>query len=527
MKKLMSMVLAFALVMGICLFGSPAVQAEDTVIEYPVTDGSIYFDTQTGMITECDDEVTAVNIPATIDGVKVTGIDTYAFHGCDNLKDVTLPDGLTTIGDHAFFMCGSLTDIKIPNSVTMIDSYAFYACKSLKNIAIPGSVTTIRDHAFVICDSLEGITIADGVKEIGLNAFSGCSSLTSVTIPGSVTTIGWNLFHDCSSLTRATIMDGVTSISSGMFDNCVRLTSITIPDSVTTIGESAFRGCSSLTDVALPESVTQIQHSAFAHTGLTDVVIPESVTTLGVCAFYSCEELKNVTIMVGVTEIGVSAFEDCSSLTDIYYTGTESQWEEINKEGNDFTEISIRFEPCRRFSDMPHDSNWAYDGIAYCVKNELMNGTSTTTFSPNGTVSRAQLVTILYRVAGSPETEFKGTFTDVPSGQWYSNAIEWAAANGVVNGIGDGKFGPDLSITREQIATILYRYEKEPAVSGNLNSFPDHGKVNNFAANGLIWATQEGLINGISSDGITTLAPQNNATRAQIASIIMRYLEAD
>ncbi len=180
--------------------------------------------------------------------------------------------------------------------------------------------------------------------------------------------------------------------------------------------------------------------------------------------------------------------------------------------------------PSAKFTDVPIYGNWAHDGIDYCVKHELMNGTGGDLFNPNGTVSRAQLVTILYRVAGTPETEFKGTFTDVPSGQWYSEAIEWAAANGVVNGIGNGKFGPDLSITREQIATILYRYEKEPAVSGNLNSFPDHGKVNNFAANGLIWATQEGLINGISSNGITTLAPQNNATRAQIASIIMRYL---
>ena len=181
--------------------------------------------------------------------------------------------------------------------------------------------------------------------------------------------------------------------------------------------------------------------------------------------------------------------------------------------------------PSGGFIDVPVSDHWAHDGIDYCVKNDLMNGIDEMLFQPDGTVSRAQLVTILYRVAGSPETEFKGTFTDVPDGQWYSKAIEWAVADGVVNGIGDGKFGPDRSITREQIATILYRYEKEPAVTGNLDKFPDQGKVSTFAENAMIWATREGHINGISTGSVTTLAPQDNATRAQIAAIIMRYLE--
>lgn len=181
--------------------------------------------------------------------------------------------------------------------------------------------------------------------------------------------------------------------------------------------------------------------------------------------------------------------------------------------------------PTGGFIDVPAPNNWAHDGIDYCVESDLMNGTGGMFFQPDGTVSRAQLVTILFRAADSPPTEFKGIFTDVPGGRWYSRAIEWAAASGVVNGIGGGKFGPDQSITREQIATILYRYEKEPAVSGNLSSFPDHGTVSNFAVKGLIWATQEDLINGVTSSGVTALAPQDLATRAQIASIIMRYLE--
>ncbi len=114
--------------------------------------------------------------------------------------------------------------------------------------------------------------------------------------------------------------------------------------------------------------------------------------------------------------------------------------------------------PGNDFADTPFFNNWAHDGIDYCVENELMNGVGNNLFNPNGTVSRAQLVTILYHLAGNPETAFKGTFTDVAEGLWYSDAIEWAAANGVVNGVGDGKFAPDQSITRAQIAAIIMRY---------------------------------------------------------------------
>ncbi|MBR4132754.1 MAG: S-layer homology domain-containing protein, partial [Oscillospiraceae bacterium] len=182
--------------------------------------------------------------------------------------------------------------------------------------------------------------------------------------------------------------------------------------------------------------------------------------------------------------------------------------------------------PSKAFQDVPGPSNWAHAGIDYCVKNKLMNGVGGDRFSPEGTVTRAQLVTILYRVAGSPETAFKGTFTDVADGQWYSLPIEWAAANGIVNGVGGGRFNPEGKITREQIAAILYRYAGSPEVAGDLSAFPDAASVSGYAVNALIWATQQKLINGIATGNVTNLAPGSNATRAQIAAIIMRYLES-
>ena len=154
--------------------------------------------------------------------------------------------------------------------------------------------------------------------------------------------------------------------------------------------------------------------------------------------------------------------------------------------------------PSKAFRDVPGPSNWAHAGIDYCVKNKLMNGVGGDRFSPEGTVTRAQLVTILYRVAGSPETAFKGTFTDVADEQWYSLPIEWAAANGIVNGVGGGRFNPEGKITREQIAAILYRYAGSPEVEGSLSTFPDAASVSAYAVNALIWATQQKLINGIN-----------------------------
>ena len=183
--------------------------------------------------------------------------------------------------------------------------------------------------------------------------------------------------------------------------------------------------------------------------------------------------------------------------------------------------------PSKDFADIPALDNWAHAGIDYAVANGLMKGTGGDKFSPKGTLTRAELVTILYRAAGEPDVEFAGVFTDVADDQWFSAAIEWAAANKIVNGIGNGKFDPTGVITREQIATMLYRYAGEPVVEGKLDAFPDAASVQSFAEAAMVWATSNGIITGATKDGVTYLAPQDDATREQIASIVMRYLELD
>ncbi len=178
------------------------------------------------------------------------------------------------------------------------------------------------------------------------------------------------------------------------------------------------------------------------------------------------------------------------------------------------------------FIDLPAAGYWAHEGIDYCVENNLMNGMAKNKFYPAEDLTRAQLVTILYRAAGQPKVDFKGIFTDVAAGKWYSEAVEWAEANGIVEGVGNDLFKPDNKITREQLATILYRYSGMPAVRGVLKGFPDQDEVSAYALAPMTWAVQNGYINGIKDDATILLAPKSNATRAQVATILMRYLES-
>ena len=180
--------------------------------------------------------------------------------------------------------------------------------------------------------------------------------------------------------------------------------------------------------------------------------------------------------------------------------------------------------PSKNFTDVPPAGNWAHAGIDYCVANGLMNGVSDTEFAPESTTTRAQFATILYRAAGSPAVAYKGTFSDVPAGQWYSDAIEWAAANGYFKGVGEGRFNPDGNITREQIAAILYRYSGSPKVTGKLDDFRDAADVSDYAVDAMIWAVNEGIVKGVGEGESAALAPKANATRAQIAAIFARFL---
>lgn len=183
--------------------------------------------------------------------------------------------------------------------------------------------------------------------------------------------------------------------------------------------------------------------------------------------------------------------------------------------------------PSEAFSDLDV-TQWYHEPVDYMLETGMMNGMSATTFEPNGTLTRAQLVTILYRHAGSPDvTGLPNPFADVAPQSWYAKAVIWAAANGVVKGTSAATFAPEDAITREQIAAILYRYNGEAVTGDLLSSFPDAGAVSGYAVEAMQWAVSRGLISGDpASDGTLWLRPRDGATRAQIAKILWVWLGA-
>ena len=173
-----------------------------------------------------------------------------------------------------------------------------------------------------------------------------------------------------------------------------------------------------------------------------------------------------------------------------------------------------------------NEGDWFYDAVAYAYENGLMDGVGGNRFAPNSETTRAQLVTILYRLEGQPAVSGDLPFTDVEAGTWYTNAVGWAAQNGIVNGVGDDTFAPGNDLTREQLVTILYRYAEtkgyDVSASADLAGYPDGEEIQAYAREAMAWAVAENIIQGMEDD---TLKPAGNASRAQIATILMRFCE--
>ena len=152
-----------------------------------------------------------------------------------------------------------------------------------------------------------------------------------------------------------------------------------------------------------------------------------------------------------------------------------------------------------------------------------MNGTSATTFEPQSPLSRAMVAQILYNRAGRPEVSGQPRFSDVSKDQWYYNAVQWASEQGIVSGIGDGKFAPNANVTREQLAMMLYNAQGKPEVNNSLSGFEDTNNVSGWAVDAVKWAVQEKIINGSESNGKLYINPTGNATRAEAATMFTRY----
>ena len=286
---------------------------------------------------KCD--ISLANVTNLVISAGTTIISDGAFRWCSSITSLTIPDSVTSIGYYAFDGCSSIRSVTIPCSVTNIGNYAFSGCTNIREATVPGrkcgipfdnvinlviaaGTTSINESAFSWCRGLTSVKIPDSVTSIGDGAFSGCNGLASVTIPDSVTSIGDRAFEDCSGLMSVTISDSVTSIGSSVFAGCCGLTSVSIPDSVTSIGESAFSGCTGLTSVTIPDSVTSIGRAVFYDcSGLTSVTIPDSVTAIADDAFSSCTGLTEVFLPEHLREqvVNHDVFYNCPNAVICYY----------------------------------------------------------------------------------------------------------------------------------------------------------------------------------------------------------------
>ena len=203
------------------------------------------------------------------------------------------------------------------------------------------------------------------------------------------------------------------------------------------------------------------------------------------------------------------------------FTQTVSQTPPTNNSTNNNTSFENIVLP---FTDV-NAYDWYYNSVKYVFPNNMMAGTDTTMFSPNVTTTRAMIVTILHRLDGNPNAT-ASNFIDVEQNQYYTNAVAWASANGIVSGYGNGNFGPNDTITREQMAAILYRYAQykgyDTTQKNNLSNYIDAKDINAYAVEALQWANQVGMITGVTD---TTLVPNGSATRAQVSSILMRFCQ--
>ena len=502
---------------------------------------------------------------------SVTSIDDGAFTYCSSLTGVTIPGSVTNIGNGAFIECSGLTSVTMSEGVTNIAESAFRDCCSLTSVVLPASIISIGDGAFRECSSLTDVYYGGSMEELnnisyigGYNQYLGRATFHYDTTPptasgfcgenltwmldeeGILTIVGagemtnfefggapWFAYRE--NIFSIVMEAGVTSIGSNAFLYCINLAGISIPKGITNIGTNAFRGCIGLTDIVIPEGITSIGDWAFEQCiGLSSIVIPEGVTSIEPDTFNDCSSLTSVHLPVSIASIGSSAFYACTNLTDIYYSGTEAQWNVITiGEYNYLDRATIHFtktppaeddKPAvppvgsNPFADVAEDAYY-YAPVQWAVANNITNGMDASHFAPDGTCTRAQIVTFLWRASGSPApTSYYSPFSDVPAGQWYSEAVLWAVEKGITTGTSATTFSPDAGCTRGQVATFLWRSQTLPASVMPVNSFTDIDP-NAYYYNAVLWAVENGITNGTST---TTFSPDATCTRGQIVTFLYR-----
>lgn len=527
--------------------------------------------------------LTKAPIPA-----AVTALGNSAFNGCIALTDVTLPAGVTAVPDACFQDCTALADMKLPGTVTSVGHNAFTGCTALKDVRCYGAPPTVQpggaaEHSFepgIVTihynpDPVYGWTLdTDGtwqgykVSSKGACLHTGYGT-TENTVPATCGADG-RIDTVCANCGDVIATKVIPATGAHTWDN----------GTVTTEPTETTPGVRTFTCAVCSQTKTEVIPATGAHTFVFTKNVAPSCTEAGydlyTCRDCGASEQRNVKPALGHKwDSGTVTAEptetDPGTMTYTCTVCGQTKTEVIPATGPHThvwgegtvtvapteTTPGVRTYTCTvcgqtrteiipatgsavcpggaacpsfRFRDVPAPSNWAHEGIDYCVRHGLMSGFDATTFSPDTVSTRAQIVMILYNLSGDTTdySKYYVPFTDVRPGTWYYNAVAWGYDKDIVSGMTPTTFAPDGLITREQMAVLLYGYTEKyaPAYLGgaaSLNGFPDAASVSNWAYAAMSWAVGNGLISGIASNGADYLAPSGGATRAQIAAIMMRY----
>ena len=531
-------------------------------------------------------------------GEGVTSVSPHAFEaGMEGyyaaLEDVSFPSTLKSIGKSAFERCPSLKTVTFPAALEAIDEQAFELCKNLKSVTFEGA-TSLGWNAFELCESLEEVTVKDpNMTDFGFRPFFNSPWIRTVAaenkgavvvnhvligawqawdkeegdgiliIPDGVTKIEAGALHGITTdpaggeegyndnwyLVEVVIPDSVTELVEdeffgGPFDSCTDLERVTIGDGVTTIPFGCFEDDFELRIVNFGKNVRGIEASAFKNTFLPgDIAIPDTVEYIGKQAFqlteaslgaswvedhlgdkpYRPKDFLNRNVYMGpaLTEIGKKAFDGWESGWDGVFTiqGYDGTYAEAWAQENEYSFESLGAAPdtAGLFKDVPKGAYYA-EAADWAFRHGITTGTSADQFSPNLTCTRGQIVTFLWRAAGCPEPDaLINPFTDVKPTDYYYKAVLWAYHRDVTRGTSDTAFSPSLGCTRGQVVTFLYRYKRASAVSG---STPFTDVVSGaYYADAVAWAVQNNVTKGTSA---TTFSPNATCTRGQVVTFLYR-----
>ena len=509
----------------------------------------------------------------------VTSVGAFAFWFASSLEDVRFPESLVRIGDHAFWGSESLAEVYVPAGVTTIEDYAFGQCWSLSRIRVAEKNANYCSDALGVLYSkdmttlvqvppaLEGsYTVPNSVLVIAKGGFFG-SSLTSVTLPEGLTTIEDRGFAN-NLLTHISLPKNVATIGEDAFDAYL-LQTISVAKGNAYYASDAYGvlyskdftkliavpHAANLGFYTLPETLTELPDSSFSQVdGLTGIVLPKNLTAISEYAFYECKNLTAAVIGEHVASIGTYAFADCYNLQKVYFYGNAPKLGADNfafmcydsatdqavaipgltlyylegKAGwvtptwlgfSTATWDGVTLPAITPFSDIKPSEYYA-DAVAWAVEKKITNGTSATTFSPDETCTRGQIVTFLWRAAGEPKPAGStNPFTDVKASEYYYNAVLWAVEQGITTGTSATTFSPNDGCTRGQVATFLWRFAGKPTAAVS-NPFADV-KAGTYYYDAILWAVENGITNGTSA---TTFEPESTCTRGQIVTFLYRCL---